>query len=242
MEFSKPIQTIEFKADNNEWSVDGYPSTFGNLDLGEDIVVKGAFTETLKSGPKVRFLLSHDPRLILGTPKKLKEDEKGLFGSFKISKTQLGTDTHQLLLDGAIDSFSIGYEAKDWEIIDGGVRLLKKVDLYEVSLVPMAMNQDAIVTDVKEYMTLAEKTANLSQEMQGLLNDLRGLVDGIDRPLSETKRHELTELLATFAGLDAVRSDLQSVLATAPAQRVSERYIRYQLSEARKRLAGKNII
>lgn len=237
MEFSKPVQIMELKEAGDEWLCEGYVSTFNNVDLGNDMVMPGAFKDTLKSGPKVRFLLSHDPRLVLGVPKKLKEDSKGLFGSFKISKTQLGQDTHQLLLDSALDSFSIGYSAEDWNMVDGDVRELHKVTLYEASLVPLSMNQEALVTGVKEYMTLAEKTAQLSQDMTQLLNDLRGLVDGIDRPLSETKRQELTGLLELCSGWDAVRSNLAAILATQPARLVSNRMTGYQLAEARKRLA-----
>ena len=238
MEFSKPLQIMELKAVDDDWIVDGYVSTFNNIDLGNDMVIPGAFKETLKSGPKVRFLLSHDPRLVLGVPKKLKEDSKGLFGSFKISKTQLGQDTHQLLLDQALDSFSIGYQAEDWKMVDGDVRELHKITLYEASLVPLAMNQEALVTGVKEYMTLAEKANQLGQDLTQLLNDLRGLVEGIDRPLSETKRQEITELLEKFSGLDAVRTEFLTVLSAAPQPKlVASRLASYELASARKRLA-----
>jgi len=243
LEFSAPLPIQELKADaGDEWLVDGYVSTFGNVDLGSDQVMPGAFKETLKSGPKVRFLHSHDPRLVLGVPKKLKEDSKGLFGSFKISKTQLGEETRQLLLDGAIESFSIGYRTVDYKIVDQdannmGVRQLLKIDLYEASLVAMPMNPDAAVTRVKDAMTLAEKAGLLNDELAQLLNDVRELVKGIDRPLSETKRQELTELLELCSGLDAVRSDLTSVLAAAPVPLVDARLTSYNLASARKRLA-----
>ena len=55
-------------------------------------------------------------------------------------------------------------------------------------------------------------------------------------PLSATKRKELTELLETFSGLDAVRSDIQSVLTSAPTPKLVEAHrIRSQLAELRKR-------
>ena len=242
LEYSAPIQIAELKADNDEWLVEGYVSTFNTVDLGNDQVMPGAFKETLKSGPKVRFLHSHDPRMVLGVPKKLKEDTKGLFGSFKISKTQLGEETRLLLMDGAIDSFSIGYRTVDWKIVDEGstgmgIRQLEKIELFEASLVATPMNPDAVVTRVKEFMTLAEKAGYINTELAELLNDLRELVKGIDRPLSETKRQELTELLELCSGLDAVRSDLTSVLAAAPAKLVDAKRTRYELANARKRLA-----
>src|SRR3990172_8636588 len=239
MEYSNPIQITEFKADGDDWLVEGYVSTFGNTDLGGDVVMPGAFKETLKSGPKVKFLLAHDQSKVLGVPRKLKEDNKGLFGSFKISKTQLGEDTHQLLLDGAIDSFSFGYHADDWKIVDGEFRQLYKLTLYEASLVAVPMNMDATVTRVKEYSTLAERAGAMNVELEDLLNDLRGLVKSIDRPLSETKRQEITLLLEKFSGLDAVRSEFQTVLTAAPQPKlvVAGKRASYDLAEARKRLA-----
>lgn len=243
LEYSSPIQIAELKADNDEWLVEGYVSTFNTVDLGNDQVMPGAFKETLKSGPKVRFLHSHDPRMVLGVPKKLKEDTKGLFGSFKISKTQLGEETRLLLMDGAIDSFSIGYRTVDWKIVDEGsngmgVRQLEKIELYEASLVATPMNPDAVVTRVKEFMTLAERAGYINAEIAQLLSDLRDLTEK-DRPLNEVKRKELTELLEKFSGLDDVRSTLQSVLASAPSTRlVGPRLTSYLLAEARKRNAS----
>lgn len=212
MQYSSPIEIMEFKADGDEWEVSGYVSTFGNIDLGGDMVMPGAFKETLKNGPKVRFLKSHDADQILGIPKHLEEDDKGLFGSFKISKTQLGADTRQLLLDGAMDSFSIGYNAVDWKIVDDDVRELHQVRLWESSLVSMPMNQEARVTRVK---SLADKTISIREELAQLLKDVHGLLKQ-DRPLTETKRQELTELLEMFSGFDAVRQEFQSVLTPPP--------------------------
>lgn len=233
MEYSNPVQIMELKAEGDDWLVDGYVSTFGNTDLGGDVVMPGAFKESLRSGPKVRFLLAHDQALVLGVPKKLREDTKGLFGSFKISKTKLGEDTHQLLMDGAIDSFSIGYSADAWKIVDGNIRQLDKLTLYEASLVAVPMNPDATVTRVKAFSTLAEQIRSHSEGLKQILDEIRGLSD--KRPLNEQKRQELMELLETFSGLDDVRSMLQSVLSPNPLNLVDTRRVKHQLAELRKR-------
>jgi HK97 family phage prohead protease len=234
LEFASPIPIAEFKADGDDWEVSGYVSIFNNVDMGRDIVRPGAFTKSLQSGRKVRFLYSHDPRAVLGVPKELKEDNKGLFGRFKISKTRLGEETHQLLKDGAIDSFSFGYSALDYSFNNDDTRELKAIEIHEASLVAMPMNPDAIVTHFKEYLTLASKTSTITSELSTLMNDLRGLTDK-SRPLSEKKRQELMELLETFSGLDAVRSELQSILSAAPSSLVNSHRIKYQLAEIRKR-------
>lgn len=227
IEFGQPHKILDMKVKGDEWIVDGYASTFNEKDDGDDIVVPGAYERTLANGRKKRFLHSHDMRMVLGLPKFMDTDKKGLVGRYKISKTRLGEDTRTLLLDGAIDSFSIGYRAVDFEHDEkSGARILKDVELYEVSLVAIPMNQGATVTNVKSWMemlgidgadmTLAEKAAYLADALNDLLRDTRGLVDGIDKPLSNTKRREFADLLETFSGLDAVRSEMKTVLAAAP--------------------------
>lgn len=241
--FSTPIRDIEIKAENDDWLVEGYVSTFNNVDRGDDIVLPGAFTETLKSGPKVKFLLSHDPTKVLGVPRSLKEDKKGLFGSFKISKTTLGADTHTLLQDGALDSFSIGYRAKVWEWdTEAEVRRLKTIELYEASLVPIPMNPDAGVTRVKDLAggTLTERMHAQAGALKALLEEIRDL-SGKGRSLNETKQKELAELLEMFSGLDDVRSSIHSILAQTaqtaqkPSSLVEAHRVKSQLAELRKR-------
>lgn len=234
MEYSKPLEITEFKAAGDDWVVEGYVSTFSNVDEGRDMVMPGAFQKTLKGGPKVRFLMSHDPALVLGVPRQLKEDKKGLFGAFKISKTQLGGDVRQLLLDGALDSFSIGYIPVEWKIVSEDIRQLDEIKLYEASLVSLPMNPEATVTRVK-YMSLVDRTAHLKHELSELLNDFRGPASHADRPLSETKRNEIEALLTLCAGFDDVRNALKDVLN--PTWHGSELTMR-KLASAKRRLAN----
>lgn len=92
-------------------TLEGYASTFGNLDLGDDIIHPGAFAKTLaERGGKVRFLWQHDPSEPLGKPIELHEDARGLFFKAVISDTARGRDALALLRDGAIEGLSIGYE------------------------------------------------------------------------------------------------------------------------------------
>ncbi len=93
------------------------------------------------------------------------------------------------------------------------------------------------------HWTLAERIASMCGDMNILTNDMQAFVKTIDRPLSETKRKELTELLESCSGMDAVRSDLQSVLTSAPTQKLVEpKLIGFQLADIRKRLRDQNIL
>jgi len=136
-------------------TMEGYAATFGNVDLGGDIIHPGAFTKTLNErGPKVKFLWQHDPGEPLGKPVEIREDGRGLFVKAIISDTQRGRDALALLKDGAISEMSIGYEAvkggTDYTKTGGStVRNLREVKLYEFSIVSFPMNPQAEVTAIK---------------------------------------------------------------------------------------------
>ncbi len=65
-------------------------------------------------------------------------------------------------------------------------------------------------------ITLADRVGMLNTELKVLHVDLGELVDSIDKPLTVKKRKELTELLELCSGLDAVRSNIEQVLAAWP--------------------------
>lgn len=219
MEYGAPIEIKEVKEDGDDWVVEGYASTYGNVDQGFDVVMPGAFDETLKSGRRVGFFHSHDPRMVLGKTLSLKSDKKGLFGKFKISKTQLGEDTRQLIIDDAMGGLSIGYRARKYGFSENGdVRQLEEIELFEVSAVALPMNEEAVITRVKNYwpgMTLAEKTQALAGALEELLSDTRAVAQAGPGPLNQTKRQELEQLLETLSGLDAARSDVVQILESA---------------------------
>lgn len=166
IEYGALCKIEDIKAADSGWEVAGYASTFGNTDLGGDVVMRGAFDDTLSSNRPVRFLFAHDTRQVLGVPKSLKADDRGLFGVFRISKTALGEDTHTLLRDSALDSFSIGYVVQEADFDDSGVRLLRKIDLLEISVVAIPMNERAVVTRVKADLPFDQVLARSVEHLQ----------------------------------------------------------------------------
>lgn len=139
----------ELKTEGDEGVLEGYGSIFGKRDLGDDIVVAGAFSKSLASGRKVRMLWNHDPNKVIGVWESVAEDRKGLRvkGRILTSITQ-GREVYEMVKAGAIDGLSIGYKTiKDR--IEKGVRYLDEVLLAEVSLVTFPMNEVARVDKVK---------------------------------------------------------------------------------------------
>ena len=132
--------------------IEGYASVFGVLDSYEDIVEKGAFTNTIqgKNFKRIAFCYQHEFSTVIGKIIELREDEVGLWFKAKISNTNLGRDLVELISDGAISEISIGYRTKVSEMnTDTNVRMIKEVELYEISLVTRAANSEAFITQTE---------------------------------------------------------------------------------------------
>ena len=153
----------EIKA-NGEGGFEGYGSVFGNVDLGGDVVLKGAFAESLKERTPA-MLWSHDPSQVAGVYTKAFEDDNGLVVRGEFADTDLGRTTRTLVKMGAVSGLSIGFSTKDYEYTKDGERLIKQADLFEVSLVAMPMNESARINMVKSY------TGGSEREIELLLRD-----------------------------------------------------------------------
>lgn len=158
------VVPIEWKAagDGDEDNIlVGYASTFGNVDLGGDVVVKGAFAKSVETinakGGGIPLLADHvaSTASVLGTIFEAHEDDKGLVIKARISKAPSAQDTAVKLREGHLSKMSIGYETMDeaFEDKDGQrVRLLKEVKLWETSVVVFPMNPKADVSYVKSIV------------------------------------------------------------------------------------------
>ena len=128
---------------------EGLASTFGNKDFGDDIVEKGAFTETLKKITPT-ILWQHDMRDPIGMPIHLEENKEGLFVKARLPTEDSlvsGRVAPQMRV-GSVKSMSIGFSVEEFEIKDG-VRFIQKLTLWEISLVTLPMNDKAKVTNFK---------------------------------------------------------------------------------------------
>jgi hypothetical protein len=149
-----PFQLSEIKASGDGWEVAGYASTFGgDPDSYGDIVAKGAFLDSLAKRPNVRLLWQHDMGEPIGKVISLAEDDKGLFGKWSLVPTDAGTKAHKLLQADLVDSLSIGFMTEDADYRDDGVRVLKAVELVEVSIVTIPANTSALITSFKGIPT-----------------------------------------------------------------------------------------
>lgn len=162
--------TIEVKGVTEAGLFEGYASTFGDRDLGGDVVVAGAFAKSIKArGIRgIKMLADHDRTKRIGVWTDIAEDEKGLYvkGRLLLEK-QDGRDAYIDLKEGALDAMSIGFVTK-LDSYDGRrkARMLKEVDLREVSLVPFPMNENSRVSRVK---SISEFSADEIREIEATL-------------------------------------------------------------------------
>ncbi|HYH63349.1 MAG TPA: HK97 family phage prohead protease [Urbifossiella sp.] len=151
---TKHIELTEFEVKFTEAghaTIEGYASTFGNTDSQNDIVLPGAFKDSLAQRmPKM--LYQHDPHRIPGIWERAAEDSKGLILAGRTLNTTLGRDVAEEVRSGAIDRLSIGYSPTKSAFDKGtGTRRLEQVKLWETSLVTFPANEQAILTSVKAH-------------------------------------------------------------------------------------------
>lgn len=148
---------LEIKNIDEKGVFQAYASTFGNTDLVDDIVEKGAFIKSLENRPaqEVLMLWQHDNSEIIGEWKSMQEDEKGLLveGKLFIEDIQQAKEAFFLMKKKLIKKLSIGFKIVS-KAFESGKRLLKEVDLIEVSVVTFPANPEADIIGVKNMKDL----------------------------------------------------------------------------------------
>lgn len=147
---------MQVKDVSDQGTFAGYASVFGNLDSAGEKVMPGAFVDSLarhrREGSSPLMLWQHDTRQPIGVWDELAEDGKGLKATGRLLAGIAKADEALILLKaGALQGLSIGYNEID-VAPDGNARLLKKLDLFEVSLVSFPANRRARVDTVKSIL------------------------------------------------------------------------------------------
>jgi len=170
---------------------EGYGSIFGNKDLGDDVVMHGAFNKTLSDhkgkNTLPAMLWMHDPGRIPGKWLEMEEDANGLYVKGVLADTDLGNEVHTLLGMKAVSGLSIGYITKQQEFEDG-IRLIKEADLLETSIVSIPMNPLAQVTHSKTRLSAAGEYVPTLEEIAYLKRDAENFLQrkGMPRKLAVT--------------------------------------------------------
>ena len=132
---SSPICGRSLVGNEGSLQFTGYASVFGGVDSYGDMIMKGAYENTIKDRERPVQLRWNHFGPVIGKYTEIYEDEKGLVVSGELTKGHsVAEDTAALLRHGAISGLSIGYIAKN-ATQDGVIRKLTEIDLFEVSVV-----------------------------------------------------------------------------------------------------------
>ena len=199
-------------------TISGYFSTYDRIpDSYGDVIAKGAFTETIKrreeSGHPFPLCWNHDLDQIIGKVDSIEDTEKGPLMTASFFDTPLAQEKRALVQSGVVYQFSFAYdvlEAGPTEL-DEGVKAweLKKLDLFEVSIVPIPANPRAEVTEIKagrrNKKTDEEKMRQIIALANSLLddevNDADDPDDGKDEAKANAAAKELEQSNPKKAGL-----------------------------------------
>lgn len=172
---------FEFKAVRKSGEFEGYASVFGNVDLGGDVIEPGAFKEMVTNdNGGVVVLWQHDSFNPVGVAK-VSQDEKGLkFTGKLVMEDPVAQKALAHMKAGSVRGMSIGYDILEGgaEIMKSGVRILKALKLWEISIVTFGMNPLAQVeavkragqiTTIRDYEDFLRDVGGFSQAQAKLL-------------------------------------------------------------------------
>lgn len=205
---------IKEATDEGDGGFTGYAATFDrDPDCYGDVIAKGAFAETLKawkeSGRPVPLLYGHnmdDPDYNIGYAD-LSEDDTGLLAVGHFDGSPKAQRVRELVREGRLAKMSFAFDVLDEQTVEiegvGKANELRKLDLYEVSVVLVPANGHAEILDAKSRgrkygMTISKATGD---ELAQALEALDAASEGIDRA------REIISALAPDGGEDAQQTD-----------------------------------
>lgn len=153
----------------------GYASVFNVEDNHSDIILSGAFANSLRGkryGKDIKLLWQHKSEEPIGIFTKIVEDEHGLFVEGKLLlQVQRAQEAYALIRSGALKGLSIGFIVKQYDHNDNGARLIYEADLWEISLVTFPANDKAQITAFKS-LDLGNKYTKLESSIENAISIL----------------------------------------------------------------------
>lgn len=180
----RKTKTFELKAENG--TISGYAATWiREPDSYGDVIAQGAFSECLEKikeeGKVLPLLWNHDSYSLgsyIGTVTDLEEDDHGLKFTATFDDTTEAQRARELAVTGRVAKFSFAYdiiEAETVKLEDGReANELRKLDIFEVSLVMYPANPDTSIIDVKSAEKSGRRNSKADEEVLREVTELLG--------------------------------------------------------------------
>lgn len=181
------VKSFNMKANENG-TISGYFSTYEKTpDSYGDIIVPGAFTKTIEkrkeSGHPFPLCWNHDFSSVIGVVDSIEEKESGPFIEAHFLDTELAQDVRKFVQSGAVYQFSFAYdvlkarEPNEEEKANGVTNVLEELEVFEISVVTVPANQNAVVTDVK---AITPETKSGRRNSKADEDIIRGTIDQLN--------------------------------------------------------------
>lgn len=212
---------LECKSDDgDQYTFSGYLAVYNNVDQGLDVIMPGAFKDSLREWKKKGyyppmlkqhggFKINADDLEPIGKWTLMREDDKGLYVEGKLFSTTSGRNIWTVLKESDPGSMgmSIGYRARDYKYVEGKkygkrysdytIRELNKINLIEGSVVTFPMNTEATIDAVKNIDTLRDAEQFLrekgfsNKEAKDIVVQLKSIISAdIDAEIKGIKQPE----------------------------------------------------
>jgi len=204
-----PLASCDLKFDQGgkKGTFEGYASVFGGVDSYGDTIVKGAYAATLENRSRLPMMFfGHRSDQVPGKWLEMREDDIGLYcvGEFTPNHTE-AANHYASLKHGAVDGLSVGINvpAGGSEETPEGIRILKNVDLIEVSIVSLPADQAARVAIAKGEIETIDSLRSAELFLRDSGDFSRATATCFVSRIKEIARSDSdAELLEKIAGLE----------------------------------------
>lgn len=196
-------KSFEVKADESG-TIAGFFSTYEKTpDSYGDIIVPGAFTNTLakrkETGHPFPLCFNHDFDKVIGVVDEIEEKAEGPYINGHFLDTALAQDVRKFVQSGAVYQFSFAYDIvkrrdpSEEEVKNGVTNVLEELEVYEISVVTVPANQNAVVTDIKMYVEEFKAGRRNSKKDADAIREAIALLQGVldEQPADEDEVKEI---------------------------------------------------
>lgn len=218
-------------ADYPAGSVEGYLSTFDNVDSDGDVIRRGAWAMTIKQNAGRGWPLMTRHALygggvldVAGSIREAKEDERGLWIRAAFSDDEASQAVRRKVAGGHIRNFSAGFRVVNHRSNvrhESGVDVteLLELALVEGTITPFPANTEAVITSAKSLQAEAAtiddpRAAVLISKLEALIDTL-GKSAGAEAP--QTATDTPTDSPDTAQGREAASTGTPEPPATTSA-------------------------
>jgi HK97 family phage prohead protease len=169
-----------------------YDGEIGQTSAGRVIFEKGSIE--IPDNPKPKLLLEHDAKKPIGRMISYRQDDTGIFATFRISNTTRGNDALIEASEQLRSGLSVGVEVIDGKR-EGNVYRVLKSSMLETSLVQAAAFKSAEVLSVAASEDDAAKEITTQNESEAVVEDTTNAVavaPEVEAPAVEASRPTVT--------------------------------------------------